>query len=231
VILIAAGLPVLAATLAVFLRAALRDVDRGAWLALGVALAIEAAGAIWLALPGGGSHFPAAADYVLLAFFPATFVAALLFARPRVRRLGPALWLDAAIGAFGAAAIVTQLLGETAVNATGGGWASVVALAYPMFDVLLAVMVLVAVTLRGWRVSPVWMLLAAGLLAHVIADAGYVSSGFVGERRPLWVPVLGLISPLLLAGAEARAPVSYAVCSMASAAESFLLSGGLATGH
>ena len=46
-----------------------------------------------------------------------------------------------------------------------------------MVDVLLVVMVLVAVTLRGWRVSPVWLLLGAGLLAHVVADVGYVSSG------------------------------------------------------
>src|SRR5690349_4508412 len=179
----------------------MRDSDRGAWLALGVALTIEAAGAIWVALPGGGSHFPAPADGLLLAFFPATFVAALLFARTRLRRYGPALWLDVAIGGVGAAAIVTQLLGDVAQRATGGGWADVVALAYPMFDVLLVVMVLVAVTLRGWRVSPVWMLLAAGLLAHVIADVGYVSSGFVGERRALWVPVLGLMSPLLIAAA------------------------------
>ena len=52
-----------------------------------------------------------------------------------------------------------------------------------MGDVLLVVMVVVAVTLRGWRVSPVWMLLAAGLLAHVIADVGYVSSGLADERR------------------------------------------------
>ena len=140
-------------------------------------------GAIWLAIPGGGSRFPASAGRVLLAFFPAVFVAALLFARQRLRRFGAALWLDAAIGAIGAAAIVTQLLGETADRATGGGWASVVALAYPMFDVLLVVMVLVAVTLRGWRVSFVWMLLAAGLLAHVVADVGYVSSGLVDERR------------------------------------------------
>ena len=158
-------------------------------------------GAIWLAVPGGGSRFPAPADVVLLAFFPAAFVAALLFARARLRRFGPALWLDIGIGAVGAAAIVTQLLGGAVDRATGGGWAAAVALAYPMGDVLLVVMIVVAVTLRGWRVSPVWALLAAGLIAHVIADAGYVSAGLVHERRALWVPVLGLVSPLLIAAA------------------------------
>ncbi|MBE2319605.1 EAL domain-containing protein [Solirubrobacter sp. CPCC 204708] len=199
--MLVAGLPVLAAALAVLVRALRRPDDRGAWLALGIAVAVQAVGAVWLAWPGGGSNFPAPADGVLLAFFPAVFAAALLFARRRLVRINAALWLDAAIGALGAAAIVTQVLGEAADRATGGGWPSVVALLYPMFDVMLVVMVLVAVTLRGWRVSPVWLLLGVGLLAHVAADVGYASAGFAGQQRPLWVPVLGLLSPLLIAAA------------------------------
>jgi diguanylate cyclase (GGDEF)-like protein len=196
-LLIVAGLPVLVASAAVLARALRRQADRGAWLALFVALLAEAGGALMLAAPGGGSHFPAPADIVLLTFFPATFAAALLFARARLRRFGPALWLDAAIGTLGAGALVTQLLGPTIDRATGGGWASAVALAYPMGDVLLVVLVVVAITLRGWRVSPVWLLLAAALLARVVADVGYVSAGL----RPLWVPVLGLAAPLLIAAA------------------------------
>ena len=213
-ILLLAGLPVLAATAAVLLRAALRSQDRGAWLAMGLALTAQAAGTIVLAMPGGGPKFPTPADVLLLAFFPAAFAAALLFARARLRRFGAPLWLDVAIGAVGAAAIVTQLLGGTVARATGGGWPAAVALAYPMGDVLLVVMVVVAVTLRGWRVSPVWLLLAAGLLAHVIADAGYVVSGLAEERRALWVPIVGLASPLLIAAAAwspVRAPRSVAL--------------------
>ncbi|RKQ90641.1 diguanylate cyclase/phosphodiesterase [Solirubrobacter pauli] len=198
-LVVAVGTPLLLATLAVLVRALRRPDDRGAWLALGLAILVQAAGAIWLAVPGGGSAFPAHADYLLLSFFPLVFVAALLFARRRLKRLSAALWLDAMIGALGAAAIVAQVLGETAERATGGGLATVIALSYPMFDVLLVVMVLVAVTLRGWLVSPVWLLLGFGLMAHVGADVGYVSAGFVGEQRPLWVPVLGLISPVAIA--------------------------------
>ena len=208
-LLVAAGLPVLAAAAAVLLRALRRPEDRFAWLALGVALLAEAGGTIWLALPGGGPHFPTGADLVLVVFFPATFAAAILFARARLRRIGAALWLDAAIGVVGSAAVVTQLLGVTVERATGGGWASALALAYPMGDVLLLVMVVVAVTLRGWHVSPVWLLLGAGLLAHVIADVGYVSSGLADERRGLWVPAVGILSPLLIAAA-AWSPVAPA---------------------
>ena len=82
-------------------------------------------------------------------------------------RFGPALWLDVAIGVLGAAAVVTQLLGAhgrpTPPAAAG---TRALALAYPMGDVLLVVMVVVALTLRGWRVSPVWLLLAAGAAAR-----------------------------------------------------------------
>ena len=204
ILVLVAGLPILTAAVAVLMRALRRRDDRRAWLALGVAVLAEAIGAIWVAWPGGETRFPSHADVVLLTFFPLVFVAALLFARRRLVRITPALWLDAAIGSVGAAAIVAQLLGETAQRATGGGWQSVVALLYPMFDVLLVVMVLVAVTLRGWRVSSVWLLIGAGLLAHVAADVGYAWAGFAGERRPLWVPLLGLLSPVLIAVAALR---------------------------
>ena len=206
-LLFAAGLPVLLATAAVLARAVRRPEDRAAWIALGLALAAETVGTVWLAAPGGGSHFPSHADIVLVTFFPLTFAAALLFARARLRRFGLALWLDAAVGTLGAAAIVTQLLGTEVDRVTGGGWASAVALAYPMGDVLLVVLVVVAITLRGSRLSAVWLLLAAGLMARVIGDVGYVAAGLDDERRALWVPLIGLTSPVLIAiAAWVRAP-------------------------
>ena len=198
-LLFVAGLPVLFATAAVLVRAVRRPEDRAAWIALGLALAAQTVGTVRLAAPGGGSHFPTDADVVLVTFFPLTFAAALLFARARLRRFGPALWLDAAIGTLGAAAIVTQLLGTEVDRVTGGGWATAVALAYPMGDVLLVVLVVVAITLRGGELSAVWLLLAAGLMARVIGDVGYVAAGLDDERRALWVPVIGLASPVLIA--------------------------------
>jgi diguanylate cyclase (GGDEF)-like protein len=201
VLVLVAGLSVLAAAVAVLARALRRPDDRAAWTALGLAVLVQAGGVTWIAWPGGVTTFPSPADLLMLAYFPAVLGAALLFARRRLARISAALWLDAGIGAVGAAAIVTQLLGEAADRATGGGWPSVVALLYPMFDVLLVVMVLVAVTLRGWRVSPVWLLLGAGLLAHVAADVGYAWAGFAGDRRALWVPIVGLLSPVLIAAA------------------------------
>ena len=191
IVLLAAALPVLTATAAVLARVARRPEERWAWLALAVALVAQSVGTIWIALPGGGSVFPAEADVVSLLFFPATCAAALLFARARLWRFGPALWLDAAIGTLGAAALMTQVLGSA-----GGG----VALAYTVGDALLVVLIVVAFTLRA-QLSPVWVLLGLALLARVTGDIGYVSAGLDGEERPLWVPLVALASPLLIAAA------------------------------
>ena len=181
-LVLAAGLPVLLATAAVLLRALRRPEDRGAWLALGASRSLaEATGAIW-ARPGPAAAraSPATPTSCCSRSSPARSPPRCCSPARGCAASAPALWLDAAIGAVGAAAIVTQLLGgdrRTAPPAAAGP--SAVALAYPMGDVLLVVMVVVAVTLRGWRVSPVWLLLAAGLLAHVVADVGYV----VGRAR------------------------------------------------
>jgi diguanylate cyclase (GGDEF)-like protein len=196
-----AGVPVLVATAAVLLRAYTRAQDRGAWIALGVALAANAAGGMTLAGQAGEPSFPGTADFLLLAFFPAALVAAVLFARARLRRFDPALVLDAVIGALGAGAIVTQLLSAEIQGDIGSTWKTAVALTFLMGDVLLVVMVVVASTLRGWRVSAVWLLLGAGVLLRAACDAGHVGAGVYGNPQPGFVPVLALASMFAIAAA------------------------------
>jgi diguanylate cyclase (GGDEF)-like protein len=189
-----AGVPILVATAAVLLRAYRRRQDRGAWIALGAALAANAVGAMLLAAAGQDAPFPSAGDGFLIAFFPAAFVAAILFTRPRLPRIGPALVLDAVIGALGAAAVVTQLLGAEIEADIGSGFKTAVALAFPMGDVLLVVLVIVALTLKGWRVSAAWLLLAFGVLLRALCDAVHVSAG-LGATVPTWlIPLLALVS-------------------------------------
>jgi diguanylate cyclase (GGDEF)-like protein len=196
-----AGVPVLVATAAVLARALTRAQDRGAWMALALALAANAAGGILLAGHHGAPAFPSIADLFLLAFFPAAFAAAVLFARARLPRFGPALVLDAVIGALGAAAVVTQLLGAQIQQDIGSAFDTAVALAFPMGDVLLVVMVIVALTLRGWRVSAVWLLLAAGVLLRVACDAAHVAAGVDGAVQAWFVPLLGITSMVAIAAA------------------------------
>ena len=87
------------------MRALRRTQDRRAWLALAVALAAEAAGAISLALPGGELAVPVARRRLPARVLPGG-VRRRAAVRPRApaRASAPALWLDAAIGALGAAA-------------------------------------------------------------------------------------------------------------------------------
>ena len=63
-----------------------------------------------------------------------------------------------------------------------------------MGDVLLLVMVLVALTLRGGRVSAVWLLLGATLISRVAIDAGHMLPMLAGHRQPLWVALLSVVT-------------------------------------
>ena len=192
------GLPVLAAA-AVLIRALRRRQDRGAWIALAVGLAANAAGGSILAAHDGALAFPSVADALLLAFFPAALVAGVLFARARLCRFSAALWVDGAIALLGAAAVVTQVLGGIVLADTGSAWQSAVALAFPMGDVLLLVMVVVALTLRGARASAVWVALAGGILMRAAADAVHVWASVGGSAQANLVPLLGIGSMVLVA--------------------------------
>ncbi|WP_053226732.1 putative bifunctional diguanylate cyclase/phosphodiesterase [Solirubrobacter soli] len=191
----------LVATAAVLVRAFKRTQDRGAWVALTFALAANSAGAITLAAHHDALEFPSLADIFLLAFFPAAFVAAVLFARARVPRFGLALALDAVIGALGAAAVVTKLLGPALGADIGSASETALALAFPMGDALLVMMVGVALTLRGWRVNAVWVLLAAGVVLRTACDAAHVRAGVYGTGETWFAPVLGVSSMLVIAAA------------------------------
>ena len=160
----------------------------------------RAAGSL-LASHQAAQPFPSLADAFLLAFFPASFVAAVLFARARLARFGAPLVLDALIGTLGAAAVVTQVLGAELQSDAGSVWATAAALAFSMGDILLVVMVVVALTLRGWRVSAVWLLLAAGVLLRAAADTAHVAAGVDGTVQAWFVPLLGILSTLAIVGA------------------------------
>src|SRR6185437_9109027 len=100
------------------------------------------------------------------------FAAGVLVARAHLPRLGPTLWLDGAIGVLGAAAIVAQLMsGAVRDAAGGGGFDMLVGLAYPMGNVLTLMLVVVAFSVRGWRVGPAWTVLGAAFTIRAAGDA------------------------------------------------------------
>ncbi len=185
-------------------RAAKRRDDRGAWLLLGLALALNVVGGLVLSSPVSDDSW--LVDALLLPYFPLVFAAGVLLARPRLPRMGTTLWLDGAIGMLGAAAIVSQLMSASVREATGGGADMLVALAYPMGNVLTLMLVVVAFSVRGRHVGTAWLVLAASFVLRAAADALAVLTPADSSITSGWVAYLGLISMALIAVAACTRP-------------------------
>jgi diguanylate cyclase (GGDEF)-like protein len=102
---------------------------------------------------------------------------------------------------LGAAAIVAQALTGSVARATGGGWTAALALAYPLGHLLLAILLVVAIALRGWPIGRAWLLLAAAFVLRTVAASLHIwvetGQGVVSA----WVPLLGLMSLVGIAAA------------------------------
>ena len=146
------------------------------------------------------------------AFFPARSSPRCCSPARGCARIGPALWLDAAIGvARRRGGRHAAARARPCATRTGGGWDSALALAYPMGDVLLVVMVRRrADAARLAREPGLAAARRGGLLAHVVADVGYVVCRPRGRAAPrCGCRCSASLSPLLIAAA-AWSPVSRA---------------------
>ena len=164
---------------------------------------------------GGGSlPYPSLADVGYLLVYPLMLAALAVTVRRYQRGFASWVSLDAAVGSLGAATVLTVLL-RPVLDSTAAGphsLATVVATAYPLFDLLLAAAVVGIAALgdvpRGSRCG----LLAAGLLVFAAADVVYalqVSAGTYVMGTPLdagWA--LGLVlMALWVDGAARREPL------------------------
>jgi len=126
-------------------------------------------------MAGGGSlPFPSPADVGYLAFYPLMLFALAVAVRRHVRGLA-SVWLDCAVGSLGAAAVLAVLLSPVLSSAlTGSSWsATVVAAAYPMFDLVLVAAVAGITVVGGGRIGNRWVLLLVGLLVFAATDVVY----------------------------------------------------------
>ena len=225
------GLIAVGSSAAALTRAAKRREDRLAWTLLGVALALCVIGGMVLEAttgPGNVVHGATIVDAILLPYFVLVFAAGVLVARAHLPRLGPTLWLDGAIGVLGAAAIVAQLMsGAVRDAAGGGGFDMLVGLAYPMGNVLTLMLVVVAFSVRGWRVGPAWTVLGAAFTIRAAGDAlavftpvdssitnnliaymGIVSMGLTGLAA--WLPAPAPMEAAARVGSRLLAPALFA---------------------
>src|ERR1035437_1289703 len=160
---------------------------------------------------GGGSlPYPSLADVGYLLVYPLMLAALAVTVRRYQRGFASWMSLDAAVGFLGAATVLAVLLRPVLDSTTVGprSLATVVAAAYPLFDLLLAAAVVGIAALGDVSTDSRWGLLAAGLLVFAAADVVYalqVSAGTYVLGTPLdagWA--LGLVLMALWVDGTAR---------------------------
>jgi diguanylate cyclase (GGDEF)-like protein len=148
--------------------------------------------------------FPSLADAGWLAFYPLTYVFLALLLRARVRRWHASTYLDGLISACGLGALAVSLvLGPVLTAGQGSVAATTVALAYPVGDLLLVVLLGAALAVLGWRTGRQWWLIAGGVAWFVLGDVVFLleSASPEGYATGTWVDVTWLAGVAMMAAA------------------------------
>jgi diguanylate cyclase (GGDEF)-like protein len=170
--------------------------DRAGWLLMAGAMAAwTVADAMWTFWLDNLDNppFPSAADAVYYLNYALSYVALVLLLRDRMRSLRLELWLDGLIGGLALTALCAAVVFEPIRRATHGS-ATVIAfnLAYPILDLVLLCLVVVAFGVSGWRPGRQWTWLGFGLVLTAVADGVFAYQEAAGTYAdgtwldPLW---------------------------------------------
>jgi diguanylate cyclase (GGDEF)-like protein len=180
---------------------------RVAWALIGLALTCTVAANIYMTTVAQYQDpvpFPSWSDALWLTFPVLEYAAVVLLARAQVVHWHASTALDGLVAACGLGALAIALVFKPML-VPGQGSAAVVAtaLAYPVADLLMIVIVVGALGLIGWRVGAMWWLIIAGLGWVVVADvaAFFQSTSPEGFRPGGWVDAAWMIGSALLAPA------------------------------
>ncbi|MBB3676450.1 putative bifunctional diguanylate cyclase/phosphodiesterase [Modestobacter versicolor] len=159
------------------LRARLYREDRRAWALVALALLSYLCGGLVDALGGGsptGADRPSWADLGWLGFYPLTALALLTMLRARVPRVSALTWLDGVVVGLTVATLGSAFAVGGVLRGTEGSTAAVAtAIAYPLLDTLLLVLLLGALAVIGRGAGAAWWWLSLGLLFFAASDAVY----------------------------------------------------------
>ena len=169
------GILTLAAAL-VGLRASRSRDNRLDWWCIAIGLALYALGQIvyvtyvqYQVNPPA----PSAADFSWLASYPFLFVGIFRLSRRPGWKPDRLLFVDAVISALGLSAIAMTWL-TVMLHGTKGSLATVLTtMAYPVGDLLLALILVGSLALNSWQIDSVWAWLGAGLGLFAAADTIY----------------------------------------------------------
>jgi diguanylate cyclase (GGDEF)-like protein/putative nucleotidyltransferase with HDIG domain len=179
--------------------------DRAIWSLIALSLALQVVGnEVYTALYGSGdSPYPSPAD----AFWVVCYVPMIAALGLRIRAAGGAhgaIILDVLI-AFGALGSISSAFVVDAILAgdTSSTAALVTSLAYPVFDVVLATLVLQLAAANGWRLGRGTSLLAVCFLYWAVTDSVYAAQSLQGTYVGGGVLDLGWVAPFALFGVAA----------------------------
>ena len=194
---------VVAAGVALLLRAEIARHERAAWALLAAAVFCWAGGEVYwttFILHAAQPPYPSPADGFYLAFYPLAYIGLALLVRARAHELDWRRWTDGAIAALGTAALgVAFVFDFIADHTTESGLALVTSLAYPLADIGLLAAIVGVIALTDWRPGRVWSLLLVGLAFTAVADIAYTLQEAGGAVPPgNWIDPLYLISAAVL---------------------------------
>lgn len=119
--------------------------------------------------------FPSLSDIGYLGFYPLMLAALVVFVGRKARDTAWPVVLDGALGSLAAAAALAVLLDPILRDAAHGpaSLATAVAVAYPLFDLLLVAAVVGIGASQGRDAGSRWILLVIGLMTFAAADVVY----------------------------------------------------------
>lgn len=119
--------------------------------------------------------FPSLADPAYLLFYPLMAAALMVRSRCRLAGAGGLVILETAVATLGASAVLAVALGPLISDAVVSGTVleSAIALAYPLFDLILIALLLGIAAVPTVRVGQRWWALALGLGVFLAGDVAY----------------------------------------------------------
>jgi two-component system cell cycle response regulator len=168
----------LGAALACLWRGVVWPRERAAWLLLGTGILSWLGGDLYWTFVLADMEsppYPSVGDLLYVLFYPCAYTALVLLVRSRVAEVSRSAWLDGAIAALAVGALVAALAFPAIVDVSSGNAAAVATnLAYPVGDLTLLGLVVVAFGLMRWRPGWAFLLLGMSLAIQALADGIYL---------------------------------------------------------
>ncbi len=177
----------LVASCLVLLRAAVSPRDRRFCLALGTGMILWALGDFAMTYEGiqnPNPPTPVLANYVWVGFFPVAYMGVMLLMRQEVRKFTAANYLDGVVATLTCAAAFAAFAFGAIRHAVGDDSVTVAwNLIYPVGDILLLILTLVAAAMLPPGRRTRWYLMAAASLANAIGDVCALFDNGIGATH------------------------------------------------